>query len=321
MPAARPCSGSGLVSFSLATVAALVFAGAYGGSAQPSPAPAPFTAERHAPSPKPGIVSFNVSAPGYQRGVNRLEVLCPDKMPPGKRFPVLIALPVNTGVDGNWGSPIGEMRKLNLHNLHQVICVVPAYDVEPWFGDMPAPPASGAPWIRQQAYITDVVLPLLDREFPTIAERSGRHLVGFSKSAFGALGLLLRNPGLFESAAIYDGADPLPKPDIYHSWGMSASYGPRENFDQNFELPALIARQKQHFQGPARRITLLAGSLSYGGVETIHAALRDHKIAYSYLVFPGMGHSWNAGWLKLAAASLLPLPPPPPSPPPPAPTP
>ncbi|MBC8039070.1 MAG: hypothetical protein H7Y06_00855 [Opitutaceae bacterium] len=273
--------------------------------------PATFTAERHANPPKPGIVSFSVTAPGYQKGTNRLEVLCPDVMPAGKRFPVLIVLPVNTGIDGNWGSPIEEMRKLNLHNLYQVICVVPAYDVEPWFGDMPAAPASGGPRIRQQAYVTDVVVPLLDREFPTQAERSGRFLIGFSKSGFGAFGLLLRNPGMFDRAAIYDCADPVPKADIYDSWGFSASYGPRANFDKEFHIPTLIARNKEHFQGNTRRITLLAGSLAYGGVETIHTALKENKVAYTYLVFPGMGHSWNAGWLKLAAASLLPNPPPP----------
>lgn len=268
------------------------------------------TAVRDANPLKPGIVSFNVTAPGYQKGANPVEVLCPDAMPPGKRFPVLIALPVNTGLDGKWGSPVEEMRKLNLHNLYQVICVVPACDVEPWFGDMPAAPADGSPRIRQQAYITDVVVPLIDREFPTQAERSGRYIIGFSKSGFGAFGLLLRNPGMFEAAAIYDCADPDPKPDLYDSWGMSASFGPRENFDKGFHIPTLIERHQAHFQGKTRRITLMAGSFAYDGVEKIHAALKANTIAYSYLILPEMGHSWNAGWLKLAAASILPNPPP-----------
>lgn len=272
----------------------------------PAQAGNPVQATRDATTTKPGVVSFTVES-DYQKGPNKLEVLCPDEMKPGVKYPVVVVLPVNTGLDGQWGSPVEEIRKQNLQNVYQVICVVPSYDIDPWYGDFPERPASG-PFIRQQAYITDIVLPLLEKEFPVSTSGSDRYLIGFSKAGFGALGLLLRNPSLFHRAAVYDCADPNPQGDIFQKWGMVNSYGSRENFDQNFFIPKLISDKKSEFQGKDRRISLLAGSLSYGGVELIHKSLKENKLSYTYTIFPGMGHAWGDGWLPMAFASILPVP-------------
>jgi len=254
----------------------------------------------------PGTVCYTVTS-DYQTGPNKLEVLLPDKMEAGKKYPVLYTLPVNVGTSGNWGSAIVELQKLDVPNRYGVIVVAPAYDTEPWFGDMPKPADASKPWIRQQAYITDVIIPFMDKEFPTRAERDGRYLITFSKAGFGAFGLLLRNPDLFAKAAVYDCADPVPATEIFNTWGMIASYGTLANFDENFNIIRLLRTDKviKALQGGDRRIVLMAGSLQYGGVNLINQTLQDSKIPYEFIVFPGMGHSWNAGWLSMGVHALL----------------
>jgi len=155
-----------------------------------------------------------------------------------------------------------------------------------------------------------VVIPFIDKQYPTLAEKNGRFLIGFSKSGFGAFGLILRNPDVFAKVAVFDCADPNPTEKIFDTWGMKMSYGTRENFDANFNLVTLLKTERvmKAMQGDTRRITLMAGSLAYGGVEAIHQQLKDGKIPYTYVVLPGMGHSWNSGWLGMAAHSILPQP-------------
>lgn len=263
--------------------------------------------EADAQPANPGIQSFTVTS-DYQNGPNKLEVLVPDKMESGKKYPVLYTLPVNTGTTGNWGSGIVELQKLDVHNRYGVIIVAPAYDIDPWFGDLPKPSDPSQPWVRQQGYITDVVVPFIDKKFPTQADRDGRYLITFSKGGFGGLGLLLRNPDVFYKAAVYDCADPIPAAEIFNTWGMAATYGTLANFDENFNIIRLLRTEKvaKALQGGPRRIILLAGSLQYGGVNLVHQTLQDSKIPYIYMVFPGMAHSWSTGWLDPAVNALLP---------------
>jgi len=256
----------------------------------------------------PGTVCYTVTS-DYQKGPNKLEVLLPDKLEPGRKYSVLYVLPVNVGTDGNWGSGIVELQKLDVQNRYGVIVVAPAYDVEPWFGDMPKPSDPTQPWIRQQAYITDVVIPFIDKEYPTETEK-GRYLITFSKGGFGGLGLLLRNPNLFYKSAVDDCADPIPSTVIFNTWGMVASYGTLANFDENFNLVRLLHTDsvQKAFTGSDRRVILIAGSFNYGGVNIVRQSLEDSKIPYAFMVFPGMGHSWNAGWLSPAVNAMLPTP-------------
>jgi hypothetical protein len=104
----------------------------------------------------------------YQRKANAVEVLLPDKMSYGKRYPVLYILPVNDGTDGPWGSGIHEARRWGIHNTHGVICVAPAYDETPWFGDHPTDPT-----LRQESYLLKVVIPLIEGRYPTLEGKEG----------------------------------------------------------------------------------------------------------------------------------------------------
>ena len=119
--------------------------------------------------------SWTVISP-YQEGENKIEVLLPDNMKKGKRYPVVYILPVNEGIKTTYGHPLSEARKNNLQNKYQCIVVCPAFTILPWYGNNP-----NKPTVRQNQYLMDVVLPIIDKEYPTIADSTGRYLIGFSK--------------------------------------------------------------------------------------------------------------------------------------------
>lgn len=245
-----------------------------------------------------GIRSYTVTS-AYQKRPNKLEVLLPDGYSPTNRYRVLYLLPVNAGTDGQWGSGIVEARRLNLHNQYQLLCVAPAYEILPWYGDNP-----GQPTVRQSSYVLDVVIPFVDREFSTVTNQEGRLLVGFSKSGFGALGLFLMHPDTFGKVAVFDSFVNLPKLKNYTEWGLADTYGPVENFDR-YEVLNLLTQQKSLLQKGPCRITILAGGPgSRIGVDALQSRLKDSTIPYIYILGSTMPHTWTSGWLAPAVASI-----------------
>jgi len=255
--------------------------------------------QRDATPANPGIPSWTVTS-DYQNGPNKLEILAPDPIDPARKYPVVVMLPVNTGTWGNWGSSIVEVKKLNLHNAFQAICVAPAFDTEPWGGDHPTNPK-----VRQQAYILDVVLPFVEKEFPI--DPNQRHLIGFSKSGLGALSLFLRNPDRFAKVAVFDPFGRVDSQQIFNTWGITASYGNRENFDK-FDPFLLIPAKKDQLKKD-RRITLIAGGPgTRRGVDNLRDLLADNGCSFTYSLISDAGHDWRTGWLPAAFTALLPLP-------------
>ena len=245
-----------------------------------------------------GIRAYTVTC-GYQRGPNKLEVLLPDNYSPTNRYRVLYLLPVNAGTKGPWGSGIVEVQRLNMQNQYQLICVAPAFEILPWYGDNPENPRA-----RQSSYVTDVVIPFVDREFSTATNKESRLLVGFSKSGFGALGLFLMHPDTFGKVAVFDSFVNLPKLKFYTEWGLAETYGPTENFDR-YEVLNLLGQQKSLLQNGPCRITILAGGPgSRIGVDALQSKLKDNNIPYIYILGSTMPHTWTSGWLAPAVASI-----------------
>jgi Putative esterase len=257
-------------------------------------------------SPKPGIQSFTVEAPGYQRGPVKLEVLLPTDYAPERSYHCLYTLPVNVGTTGPWGCALEELQRRNLHNTHQLIGVAPAYDIDPWMGDMAAPPASNQPVIRQQAYITDVVVPFIEARFakPAGQKRPDRYLIGFSKSSLGALSLFLRHPDDFEAVGVFDNAELQPSEKIFHDWGMINSYGSMDQF-QKLNPRTLVPLAARQLSGTAPRLVLLTGSDDYSGVKELRSLLRQNQIPFRDQTLPGMKHDWRGDWLDTMVRMLV----------------
>ncbi|OFE18384.1 hypothetical protein BA895_12200 [Humibacillus sp. DSM 29435] len=119
---------------------------------------------------------------------------------PNRRYPVVYLL---HGING--GSREWEPRKmdavlddLTARGLAESIVIMP--DGESlWYLDQPG----GVPW--RSMFLTEMV-PLVDREYRTLAQRDFRALSGVSMGGFGAFSIGLSNPEMFSSLASHIGS-------------------------------------------------------------------------------------------------------------------
>jgi len=250
----------------------------------------------HAAHAEDPIERHRVSGP-YQPGPTTIEVLPPADMKPDTRYPVLYILPVAPGTTSRWGSGIEEARKADIANRYGVICVAPAYIATPWFADHPDDPA-----LQQERHFIETVIPWVGHHYPVVEERAGRFLLGFSKSGYGAVMLLIRHPGLFEGAVAWDAPVDKVKPDQFR---MIEVFGTARNFER-YAIPRLIERQQKALLESVRpRIVLMPNRDGDHPMDGVHGQLTALGIPHIYEFTEHLEHHWASGWVPRAAALVL----------------
>ena len=156
----------------------------------------------------------SLSSP-YQAGETTLRVLLPDNRDDNKLYRVLYVLPVHEEGVRDHGEGLGEVKKYGYHNKHQLICVAPSFTTKPWFADHDLNPQK-----QDESHFLKTVLAFVEDNYPVQTNVEGRLLIGFSKSGWGALTLLLRNPELFHKAVGWD-------------IGIRVDTGPFEDWDRD----------------------------------------------------------------------------------------
>lgn len=248
-----------------------------------------------------GVQTLLVSS-STQQGANPVEVLLPDSFSndQDKRYRVLYVLPVETGRSGHYGDGMKEIRKLNIHNKHDVICVYPTFDTLPWYANHFH---NERRW--HAAYIKDVVVPLIDKHYPTLNEPKGRLLLGYSKSGWGAFSLLLRHPEVFGAAAAWD--SPFSYTD-YTQWpkGWTDPFGSEERFKQHCPMLQLESRAKDFKDGPPRFVLL--GSANFkNDTKRMHEKMTALGIPHIHDDTLNVKHDWHSGWVGPAVEYLMKL--------------
>ncbi len=241
-----------------------------------------------------GILVHTVQSE-YQSAKTKIRVLLPRLLEKDKRYAVLYVLPVEATDGVQWGDGMLEVKKAGLHDKYGLICVQPTFSELPWYADHPTNAK-----IRQESHFLKVIVPFIDRTYPTLARPEGRLLVGFSKSGWGAFSLLLRHPELFGKAAAWDAPLMMERPDKY---GMADIFGTQENFEK-YRISALLEKYAAGQPGPMRLI-----HFGYGGFREHHQAahklMDELKIAHQYRDGPQREHSWHSGWLPEAVQMLV----------------
>lgn len=232
----------------------------------------------------------------YQSGPTEIKVLLPDRMEPGKRYPVVYVLPVEAKNGKTFGNGLAEIKKRDLHNKLGVICVEITFSHLPWYADHPSDPK-----IRQESYFLKVVLPFVEENYPAIKERSGRLLLGFSKSGYGAISLLLRHPDIFGKAAAWDAPLMMAAPNRF---GMEGIYGNQENFEKYRLTKLLEAGAKELGKSP--RLALLGYDNFREHHKEAHALLDKLGIAHEYRDEKKSPHTWHSGWVESGMTWLVP---------------
>jgi hypothetical protein len=242
-----------------------------------------------------GFLVHSVKSP-YQKGATKIRVLLPDKMDGNKKYKVMFVLPVEAKDGNRYGNGLLEVKKLGLHNKHQLICVAPTFSHLPWYADHPTNKN-----IRQEMYFLKVVLPFVERSYPAIRKPKGRLLVGFSKSGWGAFTLLARNPQLFHKAAAWDAPFMKDKPNQF---GMGPIFQTQENFTK-YHLTALLKSKAKLLKKTNRFVLAGSGNFRRHHDQT-HALMQALGIPHDYLVGSSkIKHHWNSGWLTEAVRLLV----------------
>jgi enterochelin esterase-like enzyme len=177
--------------------------------------------------------------------------------------------------------------RLGLADKYGVICVAPTFSQLPWYADHPTNVK-----LSQERHLLEVVVPAIERLYSTVEQRDGRLLVGFSKSGWGALSLLLRHPDVFGRAAAWDSPLTMDWPSKY---GSREIFGTPENFAEYRILPLFERRA-----APLKKSTrvVLAGHGNFRAeMEAAHRKLEELGIPHKYLDGPVRKHDWHSGWL------------------------
>lgn len=231
----------------------------------------------------------------YQGDGAEIKVLLPDKMIDGKKYPVIFVLPVEAKNGKQFGNGLVEIKKHDLHNKFGVICVEVTFSHLPWYADHPTDAT-----IRQEMYFLKEVLPFLEKHYPVQATRSGRLLLGFSKSGWGAFSLLLRNPGVFEKAIAWDAPLMMAMPNKY---GMAEIFGSQENFEKYRLTKLLESRGKELGKEP--RLAILGYSSFREHHQQAHELMKRLDIPHLYRDEKMSPHTWHSGWVEPAMRWLL----------------
>jgi len=242
-----------------------------------------------------GIRIHQIESP-FQRGETEVHVLLPDDIKPNEQLPTLFVLPVEAGRGTRWGDGVREVARADLHNTYRLIVVGPTFSDLPWYADHPSDLE-----VRQESYLVETVLPWLEEHYPLARhDRDGRLLLGFSKSGWGALSLLLRHPDKFARAAAWDAPLMLEAPGRY---GSGPIFGTAENFS-HYHLAARIESAGELLGSEPRLI-----HLGYGNFRTEHRRMEElllqHDVPHVYQDGPQREHHWNSGWLADAVRLLV----------------
>ena len=259
--------------------------------------------------PDSPLWQFDVESP-FQRQKNPIRVLLPSKHDPAKPTRVLYMLAVEAKLGTRWGDPLAEVLKTGLHDKHDLICVYPTFDTLPWFGRHAKDPC-----IRHEAYLLQVVVPAIESMYVTPCDRNDRLLVGFSKSGFGAVSLILRNPDVFGCAGSWDAPLLMEDQDL-GLFGTADHFGTKEVFSEYRPLK-LIERADADFTRRTRLV--IAGEDSFGPnpparfkdrphTATFHAELKRLNIKHVYNNELRVKHHWNTGWVEPVVNALVKLP-------------
>ncbi|MBT6004816.1 MAG: hypothetical protein HN778_20645 [Prolixibacteraceae bacterium] len=247
------------------------------------------------------IKSYRIYSP-FQKDSTTIRVLLPDNFSFHKTYKVLYVLPVREQGNRKNGDGLAEIIKNDLHNKYELICVSPEFTHLPWYADH-----SNDKTRQDESHFLKTILPFVDENYPTIKSKEGRLLIGFSKSGWGALTLLFRNPETFSKAAGWDigiRMDTNLMNDSEDTEAIEYTFGDLGNFEK-YRVSTLLKNNRQKLGGASRIFYYnTEGNRAKGGV-VIHNLMVVLGVPHRYLFEPKRKHRWDSGWIPRAVDFLV----------------
>ena len=240
----------------------------------------------------------------YQEKQTSLRVLLPTGRQEGKRLRVLFVLPAHEDGLFKHGDGLVEVQKTDVHNRHQLICVAPAFSSKPWYADHDQNPAK-----QDESHLLKTVIPFLEEHYPVRKDSKGRLLIGFSKSGWGAMTLLLRHPDKFYKAVGWDPGIRIDVGPFDKNFGQQqrirAQFGSEENFER-FRISSLLKTRGRELGKDVRLFYFSRDGhpRALGGAR-IHELMVQQGIPHRYVMDASRDHRWDSGWMPEALAFLV----------------
>src|SRR5262249_23276558 len=140
----------------------------------------------------------------------------------------LFALPVEGGLaQSTYGSGLNELQKLDVQDQYNATIIEPIFPIDSWYAN------SGTDaTINYETFTSTILTAWVDSNFATTGDEKNL-LLGFSKSGYGALDLLLKHPAVFDAAAAFDFPGDMTAYDEFGS-SSSGDYGTDLNFQDYY---------------------------------------------------------------------------------------
>lgn len=218
---------------------------------------------------------------GVSKGMN---VLLPVDYDPSTRYPTIYVLHGATGNYQSWvrGSNIREYAL-----KYQVILVFPDGNPYGWYLDSPLEPNS-----QYESYIIKELIPYIDSQYSTIAEASGRAIVGLSMGGHGAITLAFKHPDQFASTSSLSGIlDITTHPS---QWEIANRLGPLATNRSKWEANSAVYLASSVPADTHLRILFDSGTGDPHAIydnRALHAKLTELGIPHTYREYPGQ-HNW-----------------------------
>lgn len=250
-----------------------------------------------------GVHVYRLRSP-FLGGPSPVEVLLPSRYEAARAYKVLYILPVHPGIGGRWGDGLQVARELRIHDRYGVICVSPSFDTWPYYGQHHSNPS-----IRHEAFVLQALLPAIEALYKTNRSAESRLLLGFSKSGWGALSLLFRNPDVFGFAASWD-APLMMSEKNFGLYETAEHFGSAEAMAHY--VPGLWARKNAgQFRDHARVAVLGHNFFGTRWFHDLPHTWRFHRllqrlgVRHTYDNGIRVPHTWNAAWMEPAVRSLM----------------
>lgn len=213
------------------------------------------------------------------------------------RYPVVYLLHGGSGAFSDWHQKVTENGIVNqMAEQHKVLIVTPGVGPASYYYDSPL-----LDTVRYETYMIQELIPFIDKNYRTLAQKESRAITGLSMGGHGAITLAAKHPTLFIAAGSMSGVMNIDT-DL---WKVGEDFRSLRKKGQ-IEMLGTI-----NYQGPLFNPYTAVGlvdQLKNQNVSLIidcgvddflietnrqmHSLLMEKKVAHEYIERPG-AHTWN----------------------------
>ncbi len=213
------------------------------------------------------------------------------------RYPVVYLLHGGSGAFSDWHQKVTEKGIVNqLAEEHKVLIVTPGVGPASYYYDSPLLDS-----VRYETYMIQELIPFIDKNYRTLAQKESRAITGLSMGGHGAITLAAKHPTLFIAAGSMSGVMNIDT----DFWKVGEDFRSLRKKGQ-IEMLGPI-----NYQGPlfnpytavglvdqlkSQKVSLIIDcGVDDFLIETnrqMHSLLMEKKVAHEYIERPG-AHTWN----------------------------